>query len=297
MEHVSFVILNYCSGDLTIQCISSIKKNISYSNYSIVVVDNGSSDKSGVVLQQKYDGDDNVFVLLLKDNIGFAKANNFGYQYAKNKLNARYIIVTNSDTIFKQNDFIGIIQKLYSIKGFEIAGPDLITPRGTHQNPHRQSPLTINQVRKMLFIKSVFLLYFNIKKRFHIGDKILFLEKWFDLKDKKTQENISYKIEHERVVLQGACLIFSPSFIEKEENAFYPGTFMYGEEDILTYLACKKDYRLLYSPELKVFHLDGGATKRSYENNLEKNIFTYTYIVEGCKLLLRIMKEDALTDK
>ena len=293
MEHVSFVILNYCSGDLTIQCISSIKKNVSYSEYSIVVVDNGSPDKSGVLLQQKYDGDDNVFVLLLENNVGFAKANNFGYQYAKNKLNSKYIIITNSDTIFEQDNLIEVIKKLYVIKGFEIAGPDLITPRGTHQNPHRQNPLTINQVRKMLLVKGVFLLYFNIKKKLHIGNKINFLEKWFDLKDKKTQENISYKIEHEKVVLQGACLIFSPSFIEKEENAFYPGTFMYGEEDILTYLSCKKDYRLLYSPELKVYHLDGGATKRSYGNNLEKDIFTYTYIVQGCKILLKIMKEDA----
>ena len=53
MEHVSFVILNYCSGDLTIQCISSIRKNIGYSNYSIVVVDNGSPDKSGVSVAAK----------------------------------------------------------------------------------------------------------------------------------------------------------------------------------------------------------------------------------------------------
>lgn len=291
MEHVSFVILNYCSGDLTIQCISSIRKNIGYSNYSIIVVDNGSPDNSGVMLQQKYVDDENVLVLLVGDNIGFAKANNLGYQYAKKNLNSDYIIITNSDTIFEQKDFIETVQKKYNLKGFEIAGPDLITPKGTHQNPHRKNPLTINQVRKMLLIKSVFLIYFFIKKKLHIGDKILILEKWFDLKDKKTQENISYKIEHEKVVLQGACLIFSPSFIAKEENAFYPGTFMYGEEDILTYLACKKNYRLFYSPDLKVYHLDGGATKKSYENSLDKNIFTYSYIVEGCKILLKIMKK------
>ena len=53
-EHVSFIILNYCSTEVTVQCVESIEKNINYQNYSIVIVDNGSTNNSGKILEEKY---------------------------------------------------------------------------------------------------------------------------------------------------------------------------------------------------------------------------------------------------
>ena len=290
MEHVSFVILHYCAIDITVQCIESIKKNINYNNYSIIIVDNGSPDMSGKILKERYRNDKRIVVLCCKDNLGFAKGNNKGYEYAKKILHSEYIIITNSDTIFRQKDFINKIYRLYKEFHFEILGPDLITPSGVHQNPHRERPLNKFRARKMLFIKSVFLYYFKLKKALHIGNRIYILEKWYDKKDKVTQSNVKYQSSQKNVVLLGACLIFSPSFIAKEEYAFYPGTFMYGEEDILTFLANKKNYSILYSPDIQVLHLHGEITKKKYGDSLEKNIFTYTYIVEGCKILLRLMR-------
>ena len=65
---------------------------------------------------------------------------------------------------------------------------------------------------------------------------------------------------------------------------------MYGEEDIMTYLAETKNYKIWYIPQIRVTHLNGEVTRKNYKNSLDKNIFTYTYIVEGCKILLQMMK-------
>lgn len=291
MEHVSFVVLHYCSIEITEQCIKSIQNNIEYDNYSIVIIDNASPDNSGLLLKEKYEKISNIKVLLMDTNLGFAKGNNVGYLYAKNVFNADFIVVTNSDTVFTQKDFIDKIRKIFYKEKFYLLGPDLITPSGIHQNPHRNYPLTKNQLKKMLFIKQIFLWYFYIKKFFHIDNKINILENMFEKKDKITQNNIPYRKKRENVVLQGACIIYSPLYISKENEAFSPKTFMYGEEDILTYLCCKKNYKILYSPNIRVKHLNGEITRNKYGNSIDKNIFTYKYIVEGCKILLSMMNE------
>lgn len=289
-EHVSFVILNYCSTDITVQCVESIKENIIYENYSIVIVDNGSTNNSGEILKERYNSDSRIAVLCLNENVGFAKGNNKGYQYAKDVFKAQYVIITNSDTIFEQNDFIECMQKLYDEEKYHILGPDLITPSGMHQNPHREHMYSKSEVRKMLFVKSVFLYYFKLKKFLHLENKINILEYWYEKKDKKTEKGIKYTEQKSNIVPLGACLIFSPAFVAKERDAFYSKTFMYGEEDIMAYLCKKKGYKILYSPNISVFHLNGEITKNKYGNSLEKNIFTYTYIVEGCKILLELMR-------
>lgn len=291
MEVVSFVILHYLSMDVTDACVESIITNIQYENYYIIIVDNGSPNNTGNMLKEKYKNLKNIIVILSKDNKGFANGNNLGYIYAREQLHSNYVVITNSDTIFEQKFFVQEIQTIYREKHYHILGPDLITPSGNHQNPHRNEPLSKRQAQKMLFTKSVFLYYFRAKKLLRLNDRIHILEDWFNKKDQKNRGRILYKKEKQGVVLQGACLIFSPSFLEKEKRAFYPKTFMYGEEDILTYLSLKKGYIILYSPAIKVLHLDGETTKNRYNKTLEKNIFTYQYIVEGCKLLLELMKE------
>ncbi|KLU72376.1 MAG: hypothetical protein RHS_2003 [Robinsoniella sp. RHS] len=64
---------------------------------------------------------------------------------------------------------------------------------------------------------------------------------------------------------------------------------MYGEEDILSYQCNVKGYKILYTPELKIIHLDGVSTKKTTGNNLQKNIFYYSHAVKGLKILLSLM--------
>ena len=64
-----------------------------------MIVDNGSSNNSGKLIDSKYKDMSNIHVILLKDNLGFAKGNNIGFQYAKKELNCDFICMLNNDTI------------------------------------------------------------------------------------------------------------------------------------------------------------------------------------------------------
>ena len=74
---ISFVILHYQAVDETISCIETIIEKVS-GNKKVIVVDNGSPNGTGELLQEKYKGFDCVCVVSTKKNLGFAKGNNIG---------------------------------------------------------------------------------------------------------------------------------------------------------------------------------------------------------------------------
>ena len=78
MYHFSFIILHYASYKDTIACIQSIKDNVSYPNYSIIVVDNKSPDNSGALIKEKYVNDQVIQFIFSDKNLGFAKGKQFG---------------------------------------------------------------------------------------------------------------------------------------------------------------------------------------------------------------------------
>jgi len=290
MKSICFVILHYMDFKITEGCVDSILKNIKYENMHIVVVDNGSPNDSGSKLQEKYKDNEKIVVISLLENKGFANGNNIGYTYACEKLHADFIIVANNDTLFSNNNFVDKMLCVFEKNQCYLMGPDIVTPTGIHQNPHRKRILTKADVYKALFIKTTFYFYFKIKKVFHIDDKIMLLENWYDLKNSKNQDKKSYNIPNYNGVLQGACIIYTPLFVRKEKKAFCSETFMYGEEDILAYYCSVNGYLTLYTPEIQVLHFNGETTGKVYKASLDKQIFSYRHYIKGLKILLKKMK-------
>lgn len=290
MKKICFVILHYLDFQTTEKCIDSILFNIKYNNIQVVVVDNGSPNESGKKIQKKYQRYQNVTVLFSDINIGFANGNNIGYVYAREQLEADFIIITNNDTIYEDENFINKMISIFKKNKSYLIGPDIITPTGKHQNPHRKNILTKFEIYKSLFIKRGLYYYFNLKKFFHINDKIMLLEKIYDLKNLKNQNSKEYQYININGVLQGACIIYTPLYIAQEKKAFSSETFMYGEEDILSYYCFVKGYTTLYTPEIQVFHLNGETTEKVYKTSLEKRIFCYKHYIKGLKILLEKVK-------
>ncbi|HFI0597861.1 TPA: glycosyltransferase family 2 protein, partial [Streptococcus suis] len=84
MEYkIVFVILHYNNLKDTINCIDSIAKYCNNKNVEVVVVDNGSKIESITEIKENYDKDSFMHFILLEDNLGFAKGNNVGFQFAK----------------------------------------------------------------------------------------------------------------------------------------------------------------------------------------------------------------------
>ena len=75
---VTAVILNYNRYEDTVQCIHSLQK-CTYPKLNILLVDNGSPDKSGERLKEEFQS---IVSMCLPRNTGYAAGNNAGIRYA-----------------------------------------------------------------------------------------------------------------------------------------------------------------------------------------------------------------------
>jgi len=96
---VVVLILSYNGKHLLEESISSYLKN-DYDNFEIVVIDNGSTDKTGEWVESKWDY---VKVLRTERNLGYSGGLNFGMENAFNEKNADYALITNNDVKADEN--------------------------------------------------------------------------------------------------------------------------------------------------------------------------------------------------
>ncbi len=104
---VYIIILNWNGKNLVLDCLKSLQ-NRSYSNARILVVDNGSTDDSFRSIEKQYP---DVEILALPSNLGFAKGNNAGFDFAR-KHNPQFIIFLNNDTIVDPGFIEPLVQPL-----------------------------------------------------------------------------------------------------------------------------------------------------------------------------------------
>jgi GT2 family glycosyltransferase len=91
---ISIIVLNWNGKIDTLECLQSVYR-IDYTNFDVIVVDNGSSDDSVQAIRDSFP---EVTVLETNENLGFAGGNNVGIRYAL-KNGADYIFLLNNDTI------------------------------------------------------------------------------------------------------------------------------------------------------------------------------------------------------
>jgi len=97
---VAIILVNWNSLDVTHDCILSLQQ-INYSNYTIIVVDNGSEDQSGDRLKVLHP---QIVLLKSPTNVGFTGGNNIGFEYSL-KHGFHYSLMLNNDT-FVEPDFL-----------------------------------------------------------------------------------------------------------------------------------------------------------------------------------------------
>lgn len=115
---VSIIILNYNSWEDTIECIESIK-DITYPNYSIIIVDNKSCDDSVINLKERFPS---LKIIESNKNLGYASGNNIGIEYAL-KDNSEYICILNNDAIVDKNFLEPLINIFDTCNDVAAVGP------------------------------------------------------------------------------------------------------------------------------------------------------------------------------
>lgn len=293
---MGFVILHYNAIRETIDCVNSIESKLDIEDYAIVIVDNASSNGTGKKLQEMYDNSDRITVIVNDTNLGFARGNNVGYKYAKEKLSCQFVCVMNNDTLIIQDDFYEALKAEYDNSSFGILGPRIVLKNGKDNG---------------LYVKFPSLEF--MREELKLNKRDIFLMKWHldhFVTAYKLARNYIYKIlkkqkpsrygqffsdegtmdRHDSVVLHGCCLIFSPEYAKHYEEAFNPETFLFREEDLL-YIRCKKaGLPMIYNPKVLIKHLEDASTDTVVKKNRAKIVFQMKHQVKSLAVVIREME-------
>lgn len=282
MEYkIGFVILHYNSYKETIQCAKSIIQKLDTENYEIIVVDNCSPNKSLSIVQKALKEYKKVSFIPLDKNIGFAGGNNRGIDYARKKLHCDFVCCTNNDTEIIQDNFCKIVFEEYAKSNFAVLGPKIVLNDG--YNPiYAGNPPTLQKLKSEL--RELRLAYFLT--RIYVGEVIKLI-----VKQKKSIT--PYNQRHEDLMLHGCCLIFSPTFFEKL-SGFYPGTFMFREEEFLYVTAKQNHLTMVYNPQLLIRHYEDAATDTVYKTSRTKSLFCLKNNIDSTKLLIKYAEENQI---
>lgn len=281
---VSYVILHYLATNDTIECVESILNNVvpnTEHGIKIIVVDNGSPNNSYQILKEKFFGNKIVDIIHSEENIGFARGNNLGFQYAKNQLCSDFIVLMNNDTIIEQKNFTEVLVNKYHEKKYYVLGPDIITADGYHQNPGRKQSWRLNELR-----------FFRLKKRIRLLLSYLHIDKLATKVIEQVKEVYRSKTlqgDVDNTILHGACLIFSPDYVKRFEG-LHSETFLYMEEDILKLYADYYGFLMLYSSELQIRHKEDVATNMVELPSEKKIRRKYQMLIKSSKVYSKLKK-------
>ena len=283
-KKVAFIILHYKNITDTIECIESLKKINRSEESAIVVVDNNSLNNKDEEKIRNYTKD----LILLNENIGFAKGNNTGCKLAIEKYKPEFLCVINNDIVINQKDFIEEIYKCYQKTNFDIMGPKIITDGGDSVNPFPVYSNLEEVIEKINYHKKLITIYNNIILRNFL--KIYLKIKHIIKRPKKMENGLESKDD---IALHGCALIFSKKYYQKYEDVFYPETFLYHEEEFLNYRKNKDHLISYYDKDLEVFHKEGSSLNESFNNqNYKKLIFRNKEIIKSLELFKKVLEED-----
>lgn len=263
-----YIILHYQVEEETINCVNKLKRI--HGNHKIVIVDNNSPNGSGRRLQEKYKGCEDIDIILYDKNNGFARGNNVGCKFAKEKYNPDFYVVMNNDIEITQPDFETKVEEIYRQDCFDILGPDIYsTTYKVHQSPKTIKRTTIEDAMKLKAtyqkrVRSKFIVPIRCYLK-----KIPFLKKVKD-EARRNASGVDYKKKYYDVPLHGSCVIFSKSYMDKRVEAFFPKTFFYYEMEILDYEAQKYGFKEVYNPSINVLHHQNVSTNATYKNEIKK---------------------------
>ncbi|MFC1998989.1 glycosyltransferase family 2 protein [Chloroflexota bacterium] len=216
---IAIIVLNWNGLDDTIQCLESLKK-ITYSNYEIVVVDNGSAGDDADILKGKYG--ESVRIIRKSKNYGFTGGNNIAIRWLVKNSYADYFLLLNNDTTV-DSEFITEMVKACEVNPeIGIGGP---------KTYYFDDPLRFQ------------LVWFKVDMRF--GKAYLVGAREFD---RGQYENITY-VDY----IAGSCFLIKRNVIE-EIGLLDDSYFAYWEETDYCIRARRARYKIVYVPKAKIWH-------------------------------------------
>lgn len=280
----AFLILHYEVIEETIKAVESIKKYMNEYDYNIVIVDNASKNKTGKKLQEIYNLDSNISVILNPKNLGFARGNNIGIEYILNNLEFDFLVAMNNDTQLISDSFANLIIDDYNRYKFAILGPKIKLRNNEYYYVIEEQP-SINTIKRDMKKQKLL----RVLNKIGIRDFLFKLLKNKQVNKQKHDDNINQF--HENILLNGCFLVFSKEFF-KHYRGFSDRTFMYREEEFLYFMCQKEHLKMIYDPKIEVFHNEDAATDAVIKNSRAKNEFFYKNSIDSMKEIVKFLNKN-----
>ena len=129
---VSILIVNWNTRDLTLACLGSFANAPSGTPYEVIVVDNGSVDRSAEAFSQQ----PGIELLCNDLNLGFAAAVNQAFR----RSHGDYVLLLNSDVTLAPDALSVLARFLDERESVAGVGPVYVNPDGTPQPFHFRFP-------------------------------------------------------------------------------------------------------------------------------------------------------------
>lgn len=221
---VSIIIANWNGAGVFKDCLVSLAK-IKYPNWELVVVDNGSTDDSADLAEQVKLPAKRVLVIKNNHNVGFAGANNQGYD----KSQGEYVLLLNNDTKVDPNFLSLLVKRLEDDLSVGVIQPKIYLMDKPGYLDNAGSYLT----------------------------RIGFLQHWGFL----SKDSNEFSAEKEVFSAKGACILIRRAVLEKV-GLFDSAFGSYFEESDFCWRVWLAGWKVLFFPQAVIYHKVGFTIKR-----------------------------------
>lgn len=224
---ISIVIVNWNVRDLLIACLRSIERHVGRP-HEVIVVDNHSHDDSVAAVRRDFP---EVTVIANDANLGFARANNQGWQAAR----GRYICFLNPDTELIDDPFPAMVHELQTNPQAGCVGPKLLNGDRTHQPSVRRFPRLADQVLVLLKLRRLPSVFAPLRRY-----------------EPEVQSDQPQRVDQ----LMGAALLF-PRSVLASGGTFDEGYWIWFEEVDLCHRLHQRGLDVVYLPTARIIHHGG----------------------------------------
>jgi len=214
---VWIVLVNWNGGDVTLDCLASLRA-VTYGRRQILVVDNASTDGSVSAIHAQYP---EVAVLSLPENRRFAGGNNAGIRHALDQ-GAEFIVLLNNDTTVDGTFLSRLMGAFHSHPNVGMVAPKIY---------YHDQPAT-------LWYAGGHISFWTGTMR-HIGIR--------------EQDHGQYDVTCDTGYATGCCLLTSREVLDRI-GLLDESYSMYTEDADWSVRAQRAGYRILYEPGAKVWH-------------------------------------------
>lgn len=217
--NVSIIVLNWNGLEDTIECLESLQK-VTYPNYEVIVIDNGSQGNDAQVLREGFS--DYIHLIQNDKNYGYTGGNNIGIRYALSNSSPDYLLILNNDVAVAPDFLTEMVNVAEGNDSIGIVGPKVY---------FHDSPNVIQSAGCRLSMRK------------GIGTII----------GNKEIDDGQYDTVREMDHVMGCCLLIKREVVEKI-GLFDESYFCYWDETDYCIRARKAGYKVIYAPKARLWH-------------------------------------------